>query len=474
MSSFGSISTALSALQAHRLALDVTGHNIANVNTPGYTRQRVDLLPRAGAGAGSVLANPLLAGAGVQVAGTSRLGDEFLTARVRSQTSGHADLQAKAQTMVQVERLLSEPGEEGLSAQLGAMWDAWSNLAKFPAELSAKTGLIGKSQDVVDAVRAGHASVETLWNDQHTQATALVVEVDELTTQIAGLNDAVLNTHGSGKNELLDQRDQLVTRLVELTGATASPAAGGVLNVHLGGNPLVVGIRATAVALSGSASMAGVTAPVSPPVPLTQGPVRLTWPDGSSVGALRGGQLAGALDALNTTLPGVGQRYDAVAASLVSTVNGVYAGVDGTPAPAVPSTFFDDTAPVTAATLALAPGLTVGSLRAGPLALGAKDDSVALSMAQLRTAGGGPDATWGAHVVDIGVRTQAATGRAQVAATTLGSAVADHQSAVAVSLDEETANLLVVQRAYEGAARVLTAVDQALDTLINRTGLVGR
>ena len=77
-------------------------------------------------------------------------------------------------------------------------------------------------------------------------------------------------------------------------------------------------------------------------------------------------------------------------------------------------------------------------------------------------------------MVATGVQVQAANRRADVAAQSLASAVGDQMSAAGVSLDEDTANLLVVQRAYEGAARVLTAVDQALDTLINRTGLVGR
>ncbi len=130
MSSFASISTALTALQAHRRALDTTGHNIANANTAGYTRQRTDLEARTVPGASSSVANRLVSGSGVEIVGTTRLADEFRTARVRTQTAQHADLQARAETLTEVERLLSEPGDAGLAKQLTEMWGAWSAVAK--------------------------------------------------------------------------------------------------------------------------------------------------------------------------------------------------------------------------------------------------------------------------------------------------------------------------------------------------------
>lgn len=465
MSSFGSISTALTALQAHRRALDVTGHNIANANTPGYTRQRVDLQPIVAPGASSFVANAKLAGSGVEVVGTSRLADEFLTARVRTQTSAHADLQARAETLTQVERLLAEPGENGLAKQLSEMWSAWSNLGNNPDSLAAKTVLLDKSRAVVDAVGSGYRAVEALWVDQRAQAAGLVTEVNTLAAQVADLNDAVLNaSKGGAANELLDQRDQLVTRLVELTGASAQPAPGGQVNVYLDGNPLVAGIDSNRVVLTGSSTLAGAGT----------SPVRLAWaPPGSGDIPLGGGQLAGTFDALNATLPKAAGAYDDIAASLRTAVNGAYA-TTVTP-PATPPLFF--AAGGAADDGAVDLKLTVtdpAAISAGNPARGAKDGSVALAVSQLRTSAGGPDALWQRHVVSTGVSVQAATARADVVASSLQVAVSDQQSAVAVSLDEETANLLVVQRAYEGAARVLTAVDQALDTLINRTGLVGR
>lgn len=458
MSSFASISTALSALQAHRRALDVTGHNIANVNTPGYTRQRVDLESITSPGTGSFVQNRLIAGGGVEIVGTSRLADEFRTARVRSETAAHADLQARAETLTQVERLLSEPGDAGLSKKLTEMWNAWSTVASNPTQGAPKAVLVNKAQAVIDALKTGQRGIDAQWADQRVQVDGLVTEVNSLTTRIASLNGAVVAAgDGGAANDLADQRDSLVTRLVELTGASVAPKPHGVLDVYLDGNPLVAGVEAYALRAAGAATRGDVAGD----------PLRLVRPNGSTVGTLSGGQLAGALDALNTTLPGLAAEYDGVAASLATTVNTAYAGT----ASATP--FFTGT---DVQTLAVEGSLRTdpGTIATGAPGAGPSDSSVAAAIADLARATGGPDALWQRHVVTVGVRTQAAGARAEVGATTLAAAVADQESVTAVSLDEETANLLVVQRAYEGAARVLTAVDQALDTLINRTGLVGR
>ena len=298
MSSFSSISTALTALQAHRRALDVSGHNIANANTPGYTRQRVDLQPIVAPGTSSFVANAKLAGSGVEIVGTTRLADEFLTARVRSQTSSHADLQARAETLTEVERLLAEPGDEGLSQQLSEMWNAWSNLGNNSDSLAAKAVLLDKTQAVVDAVASGHRSIQALWSDQRSQAVALVTEVNTLTAQVADLNGAVLAASKDGAaNELLDRRDQLVTRLVELTGASAHPAPGNQVNIYLDGNAAVAGIHSRPVQIAGPNTFAGVGhSPATPTTPATTAtPVRLAWADGSGAAIpLAGGRLAAA------------------------------------------------------------------------------------------------------------------------------------------------------------------------------------
>lgn len=489
MSSFGGISTALTALQAHRRAMDVTGNNIANVNTPGYTRQRVDLQPRVAPGAASQFYNQRLAGSGVEVVGTTRMADEFLTARVRSQTSSFADLQAQAQSLKEVERTLGEPSDTGLSQNLSEMWNAWSNLGAqsgSDGELAAQSLVVNKSQAVIDSLRSGQANVTQSWSDQRAQADALGTEVNALSVRIAKLNEAVLNTSTDGAaNELVDQRDQLVTRFVELTGATAVPVQGNQVNVYLGGNPAVAGIQSNAVVVTGARQIATTTDGSVQTPGVDKRPITLSWaqktdPTTADTTApeitLTGGQLKGTFTSLNSTLPGAAARYDEIATSLARTVNGGYAATGGgsfftpLPAPVPPATA---SAGITVAQLTIQV-TGAANVQHGVPGKGGSDGSAASAIGNLRSGKTGPDAIWKQHVVQTGVEVQAAQSRANTVQATLTTAIADQQSATGVSLDEETANLLVQQRAYEGAARVLTAVDQALDTLINRTGLVGR
>lgn len=477
MSSFSSISTALTALQAHRRALDVTGNNIANANTAGYTRQRAELQSRQVPGVQSLHSVSRLTGNGVEVTGTSRLGDAFLDARMRSQTSLSAELTGRSQTLSSIEKLMGEPGEQGLAAQLRQMWNSWTDLADHPEQEPARRVVLETSQAVVDRLAAGVTGVQTLWDQQHVQAKAMVTEVNSTAASVADLNEQIRAavTNGGSANELMDQRDQLVTRLVELTGASVLEGKDGVVDVYLGGSALVRGPAAQGVALSvDPREMAGVTSTQT---------VQLRWAtaDGqptAAEAAVRGGSLKASAEALNTTLPAAAATYDEVARVLATQVNAVHRAGRGPDDPdaAMGRDFFsleDPSGTFTATNLQIA--LTdPGQLAAGTPTKGGNDGSNADRIAALGTSTAGADAAWNREVIGTGVQVQAATRRADVAVRSMASAINDQMAASGVSLDEETANLLVVQRAYEGAARVLTAVDQALDTLINRTGLVGR
>lgn len=469
MSTFSGIQTALSALQAQRRAMDVTGQNIANANTAGYTRQRADLQALDPAGATSFHSAPRVVGEGVTVTGVSRSYDPFIASRVDQQSAVHADLAGRAATLTSLEGLTTEPTDRGLAGQLDEMWTAWSDVANHPDNTASRAVVLQKTQAVVDALHAGHDAVQTLWNGELTQTDARVTEANQAATSIADLNAKIQLAVASGgsANDLSDRRDQLVTRLGELTGATSQARADGTVDVYLSNNPLVHGGSAGVLSRtpSGSPSL-GTVVGLALTVTPTSAPVAVGAPSG---------ELAAALDALGTTLPAASAKYDQVAAVLASSVNGLQAGVDARDAAGAPGTALlgSSSGPVTAGSIALlfTDGRRLAAATAGQ---GANDSSNATAISKLGTAADGPNTVWKAHVVDLGVRVQAATLRAATVESTLRTAVADQQSSAGVSLDEETSNLLMMQRAYEGAARVMTAVDEALDVLINRTGLVGR
>ncbi|MDH6237289.1 flagellar hook-associated protein FlgK [Cryobacterium sp. CG_9.6] len=465
MSTFGGLNTAYSGLVAARKGLDVVGQNIANANTAGYTRQRVETSAIGATASTGMFTNGVRIGQGVSVDGIARLGSSQLDSQVRFSAGTAGYTAVRANSLSALEGSLNEPGENGLSAKLSEFWAGWQVLANGADTSAPAALLLGTADELVTQLAQGRAAVTSEWTSVHTDLRGMVNELNSAATQVADLNERIRSTVASGgsANELLDQRGALTTTIAALTGATVRELADGTVDVLIGGNALVSGGRAHALASAGATTMAGAT-----------DPVKLTWAEPSRADTpvvVEGGEIAGALSMLSSGGPLVtaGASYDTFAADLASTVNAIYGG-DG---------FFSGNS---AATLSVVP--KVGSaVRAGDTTLGMYDGSIADAIAQLGAgkavdASGtpieSPNSAWSAFVTGIGVAAKAELQQASAASTSATSAVGRQLSNASVDLDEENVNLLMFQHAYQGAARVLTAVDEMLDTLINRTGLVGR
>ena len=474
MSTFSGLSTALSSLIAQRQALDVAGQNVANANTTGYTRQRAELASSSSSSVASMFSTGSGVGSGVRLTGISRLGDAFLDTRLRAETSSASFQSAQADALARLETTITEPSDAGFASALQTYWADWDDIANSPNDTAARKVLLGDAAALVSRVRDGYRAVDSQWSQDRTTATALVTEVNTTAAAIADLNTQIrsITVSGGNPNELVDQRSTLVTTLSGLVGATAREREDGTMDVLVAGNPLVAGARAQQVSLLGSTTMAGG---IGEP-PAIVDPVRLQWPNGTPLNA-EGGTLASVVSSLSPTgaLASAIGSWNSLATSLASTVNAVHAtGRTLQDPPTTGVDFFSVAAGVPAA-LGIAVAVTdPKDVAAGATGQGALDGSVADAIGRLATAAGGPDATWRDFVVDLGVRSRAAASRATVLEAGRATAENLQLSATSVDLDEESISMLASQRAYEGAARVLTAVDEMLDVLINRTGLVGR
>lgn len=467
MSSFSGLSTALSSLIAQRQALEVAGQNIANANTVGYTRQRADMTSVEALSAPSMFSSQSAAGNGVKVTGITRMGDIFLDARLRSETAGASFQKAQAQALSRLESTISEPTDTGVATGLQKFWAGWQAVANNPDDIAARKVLLGDAKALVSQISAGYTAVETQWAQTRIDASTMVTEINSTANGVANLNEQIRSilVSGGSANELIDQRDLLITGLSALVGATARERADGTVDVMVGGNALVRGVDAKEIVISGANVMPDASAT----------PVRLTW--ASSTGTpltLDGGQLASHLTNLadDGILITAAASWNDVATSLRDQVNTMHLtgfGLDGTDGRA----FFD------AGTGPAATGLSVAitdpnHVAAAAAGRGPLDGSFADAISQLGSAAGGPDEVFRSFVVDLGVQTRAATQRATVSEASRATAENLQLSNSSVDLDEESVNMLAYQRAYEGAARVLTAIDEMLDVLINRTGVVGR
>lgn len=470
MSNFAALTTALSGLVAQRYGLDLTGQNIANVNTPGYTRQRAVLVPVDPSGAPSLMSSRLSAGGGVSVTGIERIAEALVDARARAENEAAARYGVSAAVWSRIDAQLGEPADGGLTEQLSTFFNAWSDLASRPDVDATRVAVIQSGQAVADRLFRLGSDLSVQWTQRHENLGAVLTDVNETSRAIADLNGTIRQANGSGMpvNDLVDRRDVLVDKLVSLTGGTLRPVEGGMVEVYVGGMAAVRGDRFDTLSLdpAGGADLAAVRAGT---------PVALRW-SGGHPAQLPGGTLAGTLEALNVTLPGVAQRFDGVAADVATQVNAAHlTGQDRNGAPAV-AFFVPDPGPATTATLRVNPAIAAdpGLVAAADAAEGPLGGAVADLIAVLGESPTGPPTTWRSVVTDLAAQAQAAGRRSELQAVAVREATTARQSVSGVDLDEELTRMVMFQRAFEGASRVMTAVDQALDVLINRTGVVGR
>ncbi|MCL2090326.1 MAG: flagellar hook-associated protein FlgK [Micrococcales bacterium] len=464
MSTFSGISTALSSLIAQRQAINVAAQNLANVNTVGYTRQRANMVAAAGTDTAAFFSRTDGVGNGVRINSIDRLADAFVDARLRSATGSAGYLMSRAQAYVTLESSFGEGSgaKDALSAQLGQMWNAWQEAANNPAEASNKAVLLTQSQQVVDKLHTLSQSISTQWKNTHSSVSNMVDQVNSTAASIADLNAKILALQANGQpaGELQDLRDQLITQLSDSVGATTSTRPDGQIDVMVGGNALVSGNRVSQLSLSGATTYAEAAAGTG---------ITLQWSDHPSVPvALTGGAVAGHLSTLAPATDGgilasAGAQLDAVAMKLMNDVNALHqtaVTVGGSAGGA----FFSGTS---AADIRLVVTDPADVAVADP-AIGGYDGTIGLAISRLATAPGGADDLWGRLVVDTGSRTAAAISSATVAEQARSSIESEQIAGASVDADEETVNLMTFQRAYQAAARVMTTIDEILDTLINR------
>jgi flagellar hook-associated protein 1 FlgK len=474
VSTFSGLSTAYSGLVAARAGLDVVGQNIANANTEGYTRQRVMTSSVAAPAHTGLFTSGVRPGQGVSVDSIARLGNLHLDAQVRSSAAASGYQSTRADVLAAVESSLQEPGENGISGRLQEMWAAWQDLSNRAGEPAAGAQVLSSAGVLATSLADRYQQVEDAWTDQRASVDTMAAQLTSAASQVADLNVQIRFTLASGgnANELVDRRASLTETIASLAGGTVRKQEDGTVDVLIGGNAIVSGDSARSVTVVGSRTLDGTTA----------SPVALEWAHrpGSPV-ALDGGRIAGALSVIapatasgtGGTLAEVAASYNAFATQLAAQVNAVHSG-GATTAGGTGLDFFGFAAGLPAAKGLIVLPTDTSGIASGTPGAGAVDGSVADAISQLGVGPDSPDARWTAFVTTTAVAAQTEAHHAVLADLAAMSAKNQQLYNSTVDMDEENVNLLTFQHAYQGAARVMTAVDEMLDVLINRTGLVGR
>ena len=246
MGSSNLMSIGMKAMAANFAALQTTGHNIANANVAGYSRQQVELQTTAGqfTGAGFF-------GKGVDVASVTRLHNEFLTREAAATTSQSMGDQARLDQLDRLEKVFAT-GELGLGYAAGQLLNSMADLASRPQDASTREVVLARAQDLASRFAAAGAQLDSLQNGVAQDLQNGIAAVNNLTARIGQVNEQVSRLAGIGQpaNDLLDQRDQLIAELSRYVQVSTIPATDGSVAVFMaGGQRLVLGKDVTPLTL---------------------------------------------------------------------------------------------------------------------------------------------------------------------------------------------------------------------------------
>lgn len=237
------LSTAVSALQTYRRGLDTTSHNIANVGTDGYSRQRIETATREAQPYGNGWV-----GTGVDVSTVRRVYDEFVSLQSRSSTTSYEEQAAYASLAERINNLYAS-STTGLSATLQKFANALQSVANAPSSSSARQVMLSEANTLAAQMNSYGTTLNGIASELNQRVTSATNEVNSLATAIADLNDKIVvaqNRTGQPPNDLLDQRDVLLDQLASKVSVTTLKQDDGSLNVFVGtGQPLVLGTRAS-------------------------------------------------------------------------------------------------------------------------------------------------------------------------------------------------------------------------------------
>lgn len=463
MDGFFGISIARRALEASQYGMDTAAHNIANANTPGFTRRRVILGTTEPFPAPS-FNRPLLQGqlgSGVKVRSIERVRDGYFDGQMRKESQNQGFWEVKDNALKQLETILGEPSEAGLQNLMGEFWNAWQQLSKNSESTSVRTSMLESGRMLTTTFNQLSYKLSQLQANLNEQVKVKVAEVNNITQRISELNHDILGTttFGMQPNDSLDERDLLIDQLSKIVEVQVNELDSGVVVINLNGTQLVNQYSATELTVVPNAANKGYY------------DVKSSI-DNLSITMVTG-ELKSLINSRDVVVPEYQNQLDILASTLITQVNAAHQagfGLDGVSG----YSFFTGT---NASDIALHSDVSdVGHIAASGTAAGVPGDNAnAVLLAQLKdklVLIGGNNTTMGDYyrsiITDLGIESQESARMAENSQLYIDLIESHRQSVSGVSLDEETTNMIKYQKAYEAAARVITVFDEMLDTLINR------
>ncbi|KUO52793.1 MAG: hypothetical protein APF76_02335 [Desulfitibacter sp. BRH_c19] len=510
---FFGINIGLKALRAQQTAISVTGHNIANANTPGYSRQVANMhtgfaLPvpsnNRWAGAGQI-------GTGVEISEVKRIRDQFIDWQIRAEDGKLSEWETRHDTISQIETVFLEPSDTGLSSLMGEFWDSWQELIKYPEISPVRTTVKDTGKALAEAFRHSYERLENIEEGLDRQMEIAVDEANALLRQIGSLNEQIkfIKTGGDNPNDLMDKRDLLVDNLAELMDTEVNHVFATVAGKTIATGEITVAVKTTDT--NGDPAIVNIIDPSldSGHLEFGRDDLDVTLVDSENEShtlAAKTGEVFGIQKAGNDTNPDstsvayYKNKLDTFAEGMSRILNEIHAsginlkdppdntGIDFFAFKDEEGNIITDPDNYSAKHLYINPQIEdVGFIAAGYV-----DDvddfnpgnrENALLIAQLRNArfsldGDGKlqsntmgdlkfETFYQNFVSEVGVATKEAERMVQNQSTLVNQLSNRKESVAGVSIDEETANMISYQRAFQAASRYIQVLDELAATVVN-------
>ena len=457
------------ALQAQQAALNVTGHNIANANTPGFSRRQVNIENAISGVNGGI-------GSGSDVVDIQRQRSRFDDAQMRVQQQVLGRWESLEQSLGSIEAIFNEPAGAGsseagtifnepsglgLSGSMSRFWNAWQDLANVPESGAARAAVRQEADFLVTTLHQYNTKLGQTREDLDERVMQEVADINETLDQLRDINQAMPEAgfNGGDSNDLQDRRDVLLDRLANKIDISTVERENGQMSVLLSGHMLVEGdtishLRVRQVARDGQA--------VS----------EVVFADDGSVASIREGQLRGLIDVRDGVVPDMLNRLDKMAEGLVARVNELHRsgyGLDGSP-----GTNFFDPENVSASNLSIDSAIIENLDNIAASSDGnSGDNGLALAISAVRNEGILDEGTqtmesfYNEMLGDIGSRSREAQTMADNNRLFAQQIENRRQSVQGVSLNDEASQLVLFQRAYQAAARAVSIIDDLMEVTIN-------
>ena len=469
---FGTLNIGVKGMTAAQTALQTTSHNVSNMNTPGYSRQRVNIEaanPYSLPGVGQL-------GTGVRMSGVVRVVDDYVTKQIQDESSSYSRYATKSDALAQLEMVFDEPSETGLSNRLSRVYSAWNYLGANPELATAKTMVSQESQTLTDTFSQMANQLEGLEGDTLHTIDKNVLDFNEKIEQLSTLNKQIFNVviKGQSPNDLLDQRDRLTTDLAIIADVEITYDKFQGVSLKLDGSDLLKGETINKLAVKSGDS---------------KGQIAVLDAEGNEQAiSVKNGSIKGAQEAL-VIVQDKKVELNQLAYSFATAVNTVHgkefftvSQTDAAKTIKVNAAIMADTSLINAGhdleKVVSGDGsraTAISALATTNLNYFQADFAAEYSKETMRftpqSSGTTTNGAYNNMITSVGIIKQQADNVVASQAEVLGFLEDRRGSISGVNMNEEVVDMMKFQSAFQANARIISVIDEMLDTLINRTGV---